>query len=67
MLVFPKVNRKLPELFEIIIDHDREFEQLVHSKVVDMVDFIKKKHRKGGLIRAAAEYVKRQQKSGNDK
>lgn len=62
MLSYPKVGRKLPDLFEEIIHIDDFLKVVSFPRVVSWPDFRAASKRKRELIKAAENYIKQSKK-----
>lgn len=61
---YPKVNHKLPELFDEIIKYDNIKERFYSRKVVSITSHLKLKQARKLLLNSATNFVKRQ-RTGN--
>lgn len=66
MLNYPKVEHKLPELFDRIIEVDNLYTELKTDKVVDIILYKETKTTRNQLITAGDKYIQRQKGTGND-
>lgn len=55
---YPKVNRKLPDLFTEVINHDAYRSACLAQRVVDWDEYRKGLKRKRELVKAGDEYIK---------
>lgn len=62
MIVYPTVNRKLPELFELIIALDHKISSMKSKKIISLTEYSKIKQERLRYSWGAEDYIRRSKK-----